>query len=297
MTLALWLVACAASAPAPATPPSAAPPGFWDRWGDGRAELSGYRLTTPRYGEPRTGEAVLIFVTETFTDAQRVKSDGGHDDEYPVVKLNDARRFDTGIYDYDAMTSVFVRLDGGLPLGLPTKVSLGVQEWCGNVYDQLLFFPDRYERVRHSYFDGEADLAASAAVAAGTLAADALPVLIRGLAGELLAPGARRDVTVLPTLLDARLRRHGLDAQAATLARSAATAPVTVPAGTYDAWTWTLTTPAGTTEWAVEAAAPHRIVRWTRSDGERAELTGSMRSKYWEQTRPGDEALRRELGL
>jgi hypothetical protein len=35
---------------------------FWQRWGDGRAELAGYDLTTPRYGALRKGVAVTIFV-------------------------------------------------------------------------------------------------------------------------------------------------------------------------------------------------------------------------------------------
>lgn len=37
---------------------------FWEHWSDGRAELSGYDLVQPRYGEKRHGRAVLVFVTE-----------------------------------------------------------------------------------------------------------------------------------------------------------------------------------------------------------------------------------------
>ena len=42
---------------------SEAPAGFWQHWGDGKAELAGYALTMPRYRELRTGEAVLVTVT------------------------------------------------------------------------------------------------------------------------------------------------------------------------------------------------------------------------------------------
>ena len=54
---------------------SQAAAGFWDHWGDGSAELAGYRLTQPRYGQARRGEAVFVTVTEEFTRATRVKSD------------------------------------------------------------------------------------------------------------------------------------------------------------------------------------------------------------------------------
>ena len=71
--------------PTPVFAPAQAAPGFWDRWGDGEAEVDTYSLVTPRYGAPRVGSAILVFVTEDFTDGQRVKSDGGHGDEYPVL--------------------------------------------------------------------------------------------------------------------------------------------------------------------------------------------------------------------
>ncbi len=35
---------------------------------DGKAELDGYRLKVSRYGEQREGTAVMIFVTEPFSE-------------------------------------------------------------------------------------------------------------------------------------------------------------------------------------------------------------------------------------
>src|SRR5213082_2862718 len=98
----------------------AAPPGglefgdeFWKHWGDGKGELAGYDLTIPRYGQSRKGVAVTVFVTETFSNSLRVKSDPGHhpkSDEFPVMKLNLVEDFATGIYDYNLLTSSFVAL-------------------------------------------------------------------------------------------------------------------------------------------------------------------------------------------
>src|SRR5690348_13231592 len=94
------------SSNAPVQPP-AFDAAFWKQWGDGRAELSGYDLTFPRYGQLRRGVAVTVFVTETFSNSLRVKADPGKHppaDEFPVMKLNLVEDYQTGIYDYNDMT-------------------------------------------------------------------------------------------------------------------------------------------------------------------------------------------------
>src|SRR4051812_35432527 len=105
---------------------------FWQHWGDGKAELDGYALTQPRYGEKREGTAVLVFVTEDFSDSLRVKADPGKhppSDVYPVLKLNFIRDFQTGIYDYNVMTSTFLKTEDHFA---PVKISFSSQEWCGH---------------------------------------------------------------------------------------------------------------------------------------------------------------------
>src|SRR4051812_26244976 len=90
----------------PAGPPGGLEFGdeFWKHWGDGKGELAAYDLTIPRYGQSRKGVAVTVFVTETFSNSLRVKSDPGRhpkSDEFPVMKLNLVEDFATGIYDYN----------------------------------------------------------------------------------------------------------------------------------------------------------------------------------------------------
>ena len=41
-----------------------AAPTFESHWQDGKAELDGYRYNVTRYGQPRHGTAVMVFVTE-----------------------------------------------------------------------------------------------------------------------------------------------------------------------------------------------------------------------------------------
>lgn len=276
---------------------SQAPDGFWDTWGDGQAELDGYQLVQPRYAALHPGEETLIFVTETFTAAQRVKSDGGHDDEFPVLKLNAARDFVTGIYDYNTMTSVFAPLDGRLPLGQPTKISSSVQEWCGHMWDQLLIDPRRFQRASYSYFDGEGDQRVGARLPEGAVFADALPLLVRGLLGEWVPEGGQTEVPMAERLIDLRMGHRPLAFTPADVRRDPGPHPVEVPAGAFTVERWTVTHQGQTLTLDVEKAPPHRLVRWSSTTGEEGALTGTLRTRYWEQNQPGFKHLRAELGL
>src|SRR5512142_2190543 len=95
------ILRCAAMCAALASSTAARADDFWTFWGDGKAELDGYALVEPRYGQLREGTAVAIFVTEDFSDALRVKADPGKhpkSDVVPVMKVNLVRDFQTGIY-------------------------------------------------------------------------------------------------------------------------------------------------------------------------------------------------------
>jgi hypothetical protein len=271
---------------------------FWAHWGDGKAELNGYRLKQPRYGALRDGTAVLVFVTEDFSDRLRVKADPGkHPDaeRYPVLKLNAVRDFQTGIYDYNVMTSVFARVAPGWSIA---KLSFSSQEWCGHVYHQLLPRAGRVGGIFHSYFDGEADGTEDMALPEGGVFADALPILLRGWLSEYLKPGERRTVPMLPSLLASRLAHEPLAWSNATIARSAETSRLAVPAGTFTVTTWTVAVEGGATAtYAIESAPPYRLVKLSADDGESLELLGSTRLAYWKLNAPGGEKHLAELGL
>ena len=297
------LVGCQATAET-TTPRSQTAAGFWTHWGDGQAEIAGYKLTQPRYGEPRSGEAVLIVVTETFTHEQRVKSDGGHSDEYPVIKLNEIRDFQTGIYDYNAMTSVFVPLSGELPRGLMSRLTFSMQEWCGHGYSDLLPLhalgadPQTMNVTSHSYFDGESHGARPLEIPDGAIVASALPLLVRGLVGDLLPPGESRTVPYLPSVLDSHLQHVPLAWQEAEISRSAQPEPVATPIGEIPAWRYEVRPEDGPqSTWLVEAAPPHRLLGWERTDGESGWITGSLRTAYWQQSGEGKESMRAAIGL
>lgn len=276
---------------------------FWKWWGDGRGELAGYELDTPRYGALRHGTAVTIFVTETFSNARRVKADPGRHpkrDEYPVMKLNLVQDFPTGIYDYNLMTSAFTALANvnARPPGSPTKVSFSAQEWCGQVYAQVLF-DVRYARfTSHSYFDTEADSTASLEMPSDVLSEDALLAWARGFSAPLLAAGDSAEAPLLGSLRQSRLLHQPLVVSRAHFRRAAAPESVTVPAGQFNADVYTVSIEHSRT-WTfwVEPAEPHRVLMWACSDGERARLLASDRLAYWKLNAPGGEQYLRNLGL
>ncbi len=271
---------------------------FWAHWGDGKAEVNGYRLTQPRYGAKRSGTAVYVFVTEDFSDSLRVKADkGGHPegDVKPVMKLNVVRDFSTGIYDYNVMTSTFLRTKPGWPV---SKVSFSSQEWCGHVWHQIVLREGRVDSVSHSYFDGEADGAETLEMPADGVFEDALPVILRGWNGAFVAEGESRTVPFLPSLLHARLTHTPLEWTTARISRASETESVSGPSGRFEVSMLTVDVEGGRTlTFAIEARPPYRVVRQTGPDGEELALLGSARLAYWKLNTPGAESYLEQIGL
>jgi hypothetical protein len=129
---------------------------FKANWFDGKAELTSYKLKKARYGEIREGEAVMVFVTEPFLPNQQVKYEGHTTDEKAesILKLNFHQTFDTGVYPYSILTSVFTPLN---PFKTAYKISTSTQEWCGHTFIQLNKRKNEYDVTSLSYFQKESD--------------------------------------------------------------------------------------------------------------------------------------------
>ncbi len=275
---------------------------FWKIWGDGQAEIASYDLIEPHYGKPRQGVAVAIWVSETFSNSARVKADPGKHpktDEFGVMKLNLVKDFQTGIYDYNDMTSVFVATQpiNGRGPGYTTKVAFSSQEWCGNVFHQVLFDATKLRSMRHSYFDGEADANVDLPYPANAISEDALPFWARGMAEPALAAGETKSVDVLTSLQWVRDKHVNASWAKADLARSTAPVSVTVPAGKFTADVYTATLAHVKRTYYVESTAARRILKWESSTGEKAELLATERLKYWQMNGPGGEETLKKLKL
>jgi hypothetical protein len=275
---------------------------FWEHWGDGKAELAGYDVTYPRYGTIRNGTGVSIFVTEDFADSLRVKADPGKhpkSDVYPVIKLNLVEDFPTGLYDYNLMTSVFVRADNTKQGGLPVKASFSAQEWCGHAYAQLLFDKDTIRLTSHSYFDGEADQNHKLRQPDQAFSEDVLLHWARSLASPVLKPGQTVKVNMLRSLAHSRLRHQPLQWVDATLSFDPKPVTVIVPAGTFTCDKLTCTLADGMT-WAfyIDRDSPYRpIIQWESSAGHKGSLIKSKRLAYWKLHDEGNQSILTELGL
>lgn len=130
---------------------------FHRLWYDGNAEVSSYILTQNRYGELHEGKAVLVFVTEDFSKQKQVKLDHPEKagtDKLPVLKLNFSKNFQTGIYPYSILNSVFTPVD----LSGTVKSTCSVQEWCGHTFTQVnKKGNDGFVASEYSYFEEEGD--------------------------------------------------------------------------------------------------------------------------------------------
>ena len=294
----LLLLACATS-----TPSHAATAGFWEHWGDGKAEVSSYDLVQPRYDALHAGTAVLIFVTEDFSWSERVKADpGAHpaSDLRPVLKLNETRDFTTGIYTYHTMTSSFSRVEGGDGMAAldPIKLTFSAQEWCGMVYDELVMGPGTLHEMGHTYFDSDTRAPTQARVPKDVVYGDTIAVLLRGLEGEWVARGASREVPWMPSRMDQRFAHVAPAVGKATVSRAATTTSQTTPAGTFTVDRYDVAVAGGPTQtWFVEEAWPHHIIAWESSTGERGTLRGTDRLPYWGMHAPEDVAARARVGL
>lgn len=293
----------------PWTPPSY-DQAFSKVWHDGNAEMASYTLTYPRYGELQTGTAVAITVTEPFDPTARVKADAVRDDTYGVVKLNLVEDFQTGIYDYNLMTSVFVATKpaNGLPAGSPTKVSFSSQEWCGHVYQQALFSKTKrgtpgVRQTSHSYFEGEADQNLLLDHPAGGIAEDALMLWARGLAGPKLAPGESIEIPVYRSMAVQRLAHVPAEWETAKLWVEEETPEVTVPAGTFTCQVFAVTINAGASHRSYRFYINNspdgyrQLIRLRRSDGYAMELLADERLPYWQLNGNADEKELNKIGL
>lgn len=279
-------------------PPADAAPGFPDDafrtyWFSGKAELTSYDLRQVQYGQTNPGEAVLIFVTEDFRTDKQVKLESDDRSKAtPVLKLNQVRKFVTGIYDYSAMTSVFMPLDTRLfPHAL--KVSASTQEWCGHTYQQLNLRGREYHLTHHSYFENEADEQTTFDRA---WLEDELWTRLR-LSPETLPTG---ELNVVPSLLFSRLKHRTPRPEPAN-----ATRHDTTFAG-QNVGIYALDYPGLHRRVALffEKTAPFRIVGWEetavengRSLTTRATRRHTLVTDYWKQHGPEGKALRDSLTI
>ena len=274
---------------------------FWAYWGDGKGEVSSYRVVVPRYGEPREGFSVLVFVTEDISRTTRIKVESEAippGDRVPVLKLNRVVKFTTGLYDYSLMTSTFssVNAEMGRAPFEPLKISFSAQEWCGHMMQILTPQREQAELTLHSYFQSEGDQRRNLKLPANAAYEDNLPIWIRELNGEKLAGGQKRELQIFPSSWNSRAAHQPADFQSGWIMKEDGEMLKALEgrAATYR-WTWQIGN-RKETYW-VEKNYPRRILKWSSSDGNQGELKKSLRVPYWSLHNNADLPYREQLGL
>ncbi len=264
---------------------------FGDYWYQGKAELSSYDLEQVRYGEKREGRAVLIFVTEDFSKSKQVKLDNPEeagDDAEKVLKLNFTKKFNTGIYPYSIMTSIFSPVYPEEDLHA-RKVTTSVQEWCGHVFMQINNNGSQYEMESRSYFESEGDENLSLEK---FWLEDELWTLLR-LDPDQIPEG---EIQLIPSTQYLRLKHKDIKAYTATIEKS--------NADSLQALTISLPELERTLSIFYEAEHPYNIEKWEESypeSGEMMTTTGTLKKRimldYWNKNSVADSVFRGELGL
>ena len=264
---------------------------FHTYWYAGKAEVSSYSLVQSRYGETRTGDAVLIFVTEDLSRKNQVKLDHPEDagiDKVNVLKLNFTKNFVTGIYPYSMMLSVFTPVDRVQDQS-SQKVAMSVQEWCGQAYTQMNLRGNRYNIKSHSYFETEGDESLSLKK---VFLEDEIWNVIR-IDHHHLPEG---NIRILPGLFFTRLNHTDLQSESAMAGKSETDS-------TFN-YTVNFTTLHRTLSIDFEKTFPYRILRWEEAWSEkgremqaRGKLRKTFYTDYWTKNTNAHEHLRDSLGL
>jgi len=190
------------------------------------------------------------------------------------------------------------------------KVSFSAMEWCGNVYEEMIFEQRRITDRTYSYFEGESGYRTLPSREGGVLE-DQLLILLRGLRGaDYLKPGESRIVPFLASPFYRRLGHREAGWSLASIERLPAREAVLAPAGRFECDVYVVKPRDGRVgRFDVERVYPHRIVRWSWSPPAKAqgamgrdgcdsgELAGSKRLPYWQLNANGNEAYLRDLGL
>lgn len=259
-------------------------------WDDGKAEFSIYTGITPRYGQARTTEMRLIVVKEDLFRDALVKSERGPlpGRTLEALKLNLVADFQTGTYTYHQMVSVF--FDRATMEVL--KETMSHTESCGITFARIGPKRGRWVHEVHSYWEGEADREVPIEWARDgrvRLLWDGLPVSLRRWVA-----GGPEPRTVEAWLLPSQISgRSPIQNTRPVLARITigATAPLTVPAGHFDARRVDVSAGPGLDRLWFDAAFPHPLLKMETSWGRKLELARTLRLDYWNHHMNGDERV------
>jgi len=250
-------------------------------WYDGTAEINFYDAKISKYGTPREAdELVHILVTEKHKPDQLVKADNWREPGLvDMLKFNYIRTFQTGIYSYREMMSVFFQ-SGELQLA---KLTFSSQEWCGQSFKELVNFKRKSSYNYNTYWDGQGSGSFDITFPEDLYAYDALPVQLRMLN---LLENQKFEIDLLPTQKSSKAVYPKTEKAIVTVVKSE---EISVSAGNYDCYLVEVSHSAGNDLFWLEKSFPYRMVKWEAHNTDLYELIDSKKLAYWELNQPGGE--------
>ena len=235
----------------------------------------------------------MIFVTEEFRTDKQVKYEGGdRKNVVPILKLNQTKKFLTGVYPYSMMSSIYTPIDIN---NKTIKVSTTSQEWCGHTFSQLNQDGKDYNTKIFSYFQEESDTESKVIDA---ITEDGLWTTIR-LSPMSLPQG---NINIIPGTQFLRLKHHPTQKESAT-ATISAHQDESLSDKLLAKYTLQYNNIDRVLEIIYESEFPYNIVAWEeRSKSGKipattARRTNQIKSPYWGKHNNKDRDLRKELGL
>lgn len=264
---------------------------FNDYWLEGMGEVNSYQLKQMRFGEIHEGKALLLFNIEDFSKSKQVRLDypeKAGSDAIKVLKSNQVRKFDTGIYDNSIMQSVYTPIDlEKYPNSI--KVTTSVQNWMGQVFTQLNLRPYQYLFKVNSHLETEGDQEFQLAKA---FLEDEIWNNIR-INPDDLPTGS---IQIIPSMVTARLRHLALGVEDAR-----ASLQKGKKSSTYEL---NFVESERSLKIKFQTAFPHIIEGWEESyqeNGKKLSTTATLiknqQLEYWNRRFNSDNKLRKEFGL
>lgn len=253
---------------------------------EGKAEIAQYKGKVKRYNQFRDAHLSLITVFEPFDYNKKVKSDHSN---YYVIKQNQVLSYQTGVYPYRQMNSLFWN-----PSNLFLVQSIMTsQEWCGQSFKHLFHKDNNFNLKFHTYWEdgveGEFTYKIPDTI---YFFYDELPFVLRFFTMDF----EKKEIQLFPLLMSSRINQTSWDIdekienpafkKAIIIKKNA---NIKYKNKMVEVIIYTIEFDNKKDIFYFDKNHPYRIlIKWERNDGGFFELDSISYAKYWELNRLGD---------
>jgi hypothetical protein len=253
---------------------------------EGKAEIAQYKGKVKRYNQYRDAHLVLITVFEPFDYNQLAKKD---DSLQYVLKQNQVLSYQTGVYPYREMNSLFWNPQNHrLVKGVMTS-----QEWCGQSFKQII----QKKSIKlhfHTYWDKEVEGEYTYPIPENLyLFYDELPLILRFINQDFY----QKEILLFPLLMNSRVNQTSWDIYSkmekpdfkiAILSRE--NTKILYKGKTIKMVKFMIDSNGKRDSFYFDWNHPyHILIKWERNDGGYFELDHLSYAKYWELNNVGDK--------